>query len=512
MADRDIQKEFYDILTPKDCSRFSKTAKSNLEDAVMKLSHTYKDIENKLKGGEYTAHQPEVNQDVLNHYGDIIDSFKKSLKNYVETGKWESSLPSVSGKTKDLFDGFMAYEGRRSNFFNGSPDIISKEFGKMVKNLSKNGFTAESLNKKKEEEIEAKKPKLPEQVSYSEFDSYDPQRMAEYKTNSRGEQMAQSSYLQKRQRQFYFSKQYTAKYPVIADYLKDIFNALDNAWFSYVSGNTDKLDLSKADEMFKKYTEENSVVRQFDSKVCSSRMSVGGSFTYWDCKDSLWKMEAARNKVVKTVTMEKEDTYSKWEKSVDAILNDEGKPSLNAYLDKWVEEITAYYTDPDNIKKWKETDSRLKKEIKDIQEKMDKISKDWFEKHKDDKNQSWRYIRNGYEDTEGYKDLEWKLKFKRSSKESNGRDLGISNLGEDKIREMFREQAAAAKKSFVTAVCERAGVLQSGVFYWSEQNTGHLNGTVVGEDGSKWKVTSFFAGGYNVQKLHTRTKITQLKG
>lgn len=510
MADRDIQKEFYDILTPKDCSRFSKTAKSNLEDAVSKMSHTYKDIENKLKGGEYTSHQPDVNQDVMDYYDEVINSFKKSLEGYVKTGNWNNSIPSVSGKTKELFDGFMVYVGRHGDYFNGRPDLVSKAFEKMVKNLSKNGFSASSLNQKKDEEAEAKKPKLPEQVSYSEFDSYDSKRMAEYKTNSRGEQMAHSSYLQKRQRQFYFSKQYTSKYPIISDYLKDIFNALDNAWFSYISGNTSMLDLSKADEMFKKYTEENPVIKQFDNKVCSARM-IGGSFTYWDCKDSLWKMEAARNKVIKTVTMEKENTYSLWEKSVDSILNDEGKPSLNAYLDKWVKNITDYYTNPDRVDRWKSEDARLKKEIKEIETQIKQMADDWFESHKNDKSQSWRYIRDGYQDTEEYRPLNSSLKSKKAIKADNDRELSIANMGEVKIREMFKQQAADAKKAFVTAVCEKAGILKSGAFYWSEQNTGHLNGTVIGQDDKKWKITSFFAGGYNIQKLHTRTKITQLK-
>ena len=511
MADRDIQKEFYDILSPKDCSRFSKTAKSNLEDAVGKMSHTYGDIENKLNGKEYTGHQPEVDKKVLAYYGSVIDSFKKSLERYVKTGEWEVSIPSVSGKTKELFDGFMAYVGRHGDYFNGSPDLVSKTFSKMVKNLSKNGFSADSLNQKKEEEAEAKKPKLPEQVSYSEFDSYDPQRMHDYKTNSRGEQMAYSAYLQKRQRQFYFSKQYVDKYPVITDYLKELFNALDNAWFAYVGGNTKKLDLSKADEIYRKYTDSNPIIKQFDNKVCSARMALGGSFTYWDCKDSLWKMESNREKTIKTVKMEKEDTYSLWEKSVDAILNDEGKPSLNAYLDQWVEDITAYYTDSENIKNWKSLDAKLKKEIKEIQEKIDKMAKDWLDEHRNDKGQSWRYIRDGYQNTEEYNELDWQMKAKKSVKASNDRELSIADMGKTKIKEMFKQQAADAKKAFVTAVCEKAGILQSGVFYWSEQNTGHLNGTVVGQDGSKWRVTSFFAGGYNIQRLHTRTKITNLK-
>lgn len=512
MADskkRSISEEFYSILSPKDCGRFSKTGKSHYEEAISKIEHTLRSLERKYNNEEYTQYQPEVDDKVLGYYESIIGAFKTAVRNFVSTGKWEYNAPSTSQTTKDKFIAFMDADSKHGSYFDGRPEIVNPIFEKAVKNLIKSGFSANALSDKKKEEEEAKKPKMPETVSYERFTSYDYNRMINYKTNSRGESMAQSSFLTNRGREMQYSKQYP-QYPEIAEYVNKLFTAFDNVWFSYVSGTTPSLDFTETDNIYKEYTTKYSTVRQFDSKVCSARMVVSGSFTYWDCKNAMQKMAAAREKVIKTVTMKKEDTYSLWEKSVDSILNDEGKPSLNAFLDNWVEEITAYYTNKDNIKRWKDTDARLDKEIKKYSEQIDKIASDWREAHKNDITTNWRIAREGYMSTREYTEASFNREQAKKSKSSNSRDLSIANMGETKIRAMFKEQAAAVKKSFVTSVCERAGVLKDGVFYWSVQQTGHLNGTVTGQDGKKWKITSFFAGGYNIQKLHTRTKITEL--
>ena len=204
---------------------------------------------------------------------------------------------------------------------------------------------------------------MPDKVSYTKADTYDPNRIKGYQTNSRGEKMALESFLTHRGHQFYDARNYT-KYPEIGEYVNKIFTALDNAWFAYASGTTPKLDFTEADKIYDDYTSKYTTVKNFDHKVCNVHMSFGGTYTYWDCKNDLNRMANNREKVVKEVTMEKEDTYSTWEKSVDAILNDEGKPSLNAYLDQWVEDVVAYYTDKRNIERWTETDKRLAIEIK----------------------------------------------------------------------------------------------------------------------------------------------------
>lgn len=507
---RDIRAEFNAILSPKDCSRYSKTAKSNIEDAVSKLEHTYKSLLRRLNNEEYTKNQPPVDAKVIGYYESIIGAFQSAVRNFVKTGQWSYTAPSTSESTKAKFDAFMENHNKYGSYFDGRPETVMKSFDKMVKNLTKNGFSGADLSSKKAAEEEAKKPKMPDKIEYSRFDTYDSKRMRDYKPNSRGEQMAHTAFYDKRARQFRDAKYYSDKHPNLLTYLNEIFTAFDNAWFSYVSGTTKEVNLKEVDDIYNKWTSQDPFIRKFDSQVCGQRMAYGGSATIWDCKDAMYKMENNRNKVIKTVTMEKEDTYSKWEKSVDAILNDEGKPSLNAYLDNWVEDITAYYTNPDNVNRWKANDARLKKEIKEYEAQISKMSEDWFNVHKSEKGQSWRYIRDGYQDSKEYTDISWSLKASKSAKVDNDRDLSIANMGETKIRENFKQQAADAKKAFVTAVCERAGVLQSGVFYWSAQHTGHLNGTVVGEDGSKWRITSFFAGGYNIQRLHTRTKITKL--
>lgn len=506
---RNIQSEFYSILTPKDCGRFSKTAKSNYEDAVSKLEYTYKSLLRKLNNEEYTKYQPEVDDKVVGYYESIIGAFQSAVRNFVKTGKWSYTAPSTSEATKTKFNTFMEDHNKHGSYFDGRPETVSKSFDKMVKNLTKNNFSISAVEDAKKAEEEAKKPKI-EKVNYERFDSYDPKRMQDYKPSGRGEQMAISAFLTNRHREAYEVKRNEEKYPEIREYFNKLFTALDNAWFSYVSGTVKKLDLSEADAIYEDYTKRYSTVRQFDNKVCAVRMAYGGSYTYWDCKNALYKAETAREKVVKTITMEKENTYETWEKSIDAILNDEGKPSLNAFLDNWVEEVVAYYLNPANIKMNQTRYDNAVKRIKDLDEQIKEIADKWVSEHTGEKGVSWWYIRNGYENIDEYTELSYEKTNLQSTKKAAGEFLSISKLGEAKIRKMFKEQAAAVKKSFVTAVCEKSGPVKDGVFYWSAQNTGHLNGTVVGQDGSKWRVTSFFAGGWNIMRLHVRTKITKL--
>lgn len=510
---RDISAEFSDILTAKDCGRYSKSAKDNYSDALTKLSYTLKDLVSKYDGSDpYAKHMPDIDKSVVDFYEDFIKYCQDALKNYVKKGVWDFNATSFKSKypkkTIEMFDAFM--DKSHSTYFKGTPELVENSLNKTIKTLTKNGFSASNLEDAKKAEEEAKKPKMPDKIEFERMESYDSKKMQDYKANSRGESMAQSAFLTKRARQFNYAKHYENQVPGATEYVKELFLAFDNAWFSYVSGRKPNLDFSEVDAVYKKWTTSNPKIASFDGKVCGQRLYSGGSCTVWDCKDSLNKMANNREKTIKTITMEKEDTYSLWEKSVDSILNEEGKPSLNAYLDNWVEEVVAFYTNPDNIKRWKSIDVKLKKEISDLEDKAKAIAKKWSEDHRNDREGSWKYIRDGYQSTEEYEKISWSIKAKKSTKASNDKELSIVNLGKTKIREMFKQQAADAKKSFVTAVCERAGVLQSGVFYWSEQNTGHLNGTVVGENGSKWRITSFFAGGYNIQRLHCRTKITQL--
>jgi len=511
MADverRNLKDEFFSILSPKDCARYSKTAKSNLEDAVSRMEHTLWNLDDRLNNRGYSSHKPEVDDKVIGYYESIIGAYKSALKNFVNSGEWSFTAPSTSQATKDKFEAFMVEDTKYGSWGDGRIEKINDSFGKLVKNLKKNGFNAADLSKKKADEEEAKKPKI-EKISYERFDTYDSKRMTDYKTSGRGEKMAIESFLTHRRHEFYDARNYT-KYPEIAEYLDKVFNAFDNAWFSYVSGTTKSLDLSEAESIYRDYTGKYSTVKNFDNKVCNVHMSYGGTYTFWDCKDDLYRAERAREKVVKEITMEKEDTYSLWEKSVDAILNDEGKPSLNAYLEQWVEDVVEYYTDKENIERWTENDRRLTAEIKDYDKQMEEIASKWSTDHASDKSMTWKQIHYGYKDDSEYRKIEGKRNIANSSKASNGKYLSIAKMGEKKIRELFKQQAADAKKAFVTAVCEKAGVLKDGKFYWSEQNTGHLNGTVVGADGAKWKITSFFAGGHSVQRLHVRTKITKL--
>lgn len=502
---RDLNEEFYGIISPKDCKRYSKAAKDNLEEAVGRLSSTRRDLVRHLNGEGYTQDKyPEVTSKTLDYYDEVIDSYKKSLENLVKKGEWSFRAPS-SPEEKNLKE-----FAKSSYFFNGSPEKVTPCFEKVSKNLLKNGFSSQDLSSKKEEEEEAKKPKMPETIKFVKSESFDPSRMKNYEPGSRGEKMAHSAFLTKRSRSIYSAKQLEDRIPGVSQYVQDVFNALDNAWFSYVGRETPSVDFKEVNKIYDEWVSKEPKIEKFNSRVCGQSYVSGGSFTLWDCEDSLSKMASNREKLVQELTFKEEDTYSLWEKSIDSILDKDGKPSLNAYLDKWVEEITQYFTNKKNLNMWSKRSKDLEVELKSLKQTLKNLETKWVEDHRGNNNMTWYDANYGYRKDDDYLGILEEKNATAKTKQDVDRNLSIGNLGKEKVKKMFQDQAAEVKKSFVTAVCSKSGPVKEGTFYWSEQNTGHLNGIVTGEDGKKWKVTSFFAGGYNIQKLHTRTKITNI--
>ena len=63
----------------------------------------------------------------------------------------------------------------------------------------------------------------------------------------------------------------------------------------------------------------------------------------------------------------KDNDFRTWEDSIDKILNEDGVPSLNAFLEKWIDEVTEstydLYSDSANIKKWERHLGRIESMI-----------------------------------------------------------------------------------------------------------------------------------------------------
>lgn len=498
---------FNSILLPKNIGKYSKSARDNYESSITKMEYTLKNIAIRLNGG-YAKSLPEIDENVKEYYNAVIDEIHEAWDTFAKKGEFNPDIEAVNSKfskdTVEKFNTFNAKASYDSDFSNGDPKLVINGLKKSVKTLLKNGYSASGLNSKMKAEEEAKKPKMPDEVKYEHFDSFDPARMKAYKPNGRGEQVARTKFLDARLRNIYGSKNYVDKHPEILQYINEVFNEFDNVWFSYIGGKSDKLDFSKLDSIVSEWFEKSPFTKKFDTSM--SRFS-SGSATIYDCKESMQRMAKARDKFVSEVSGEKEDEYSRWEKSVDGILNDDGKPVLNTFLADWVDRIVKHYTNKETISGWEKEVEEYTSLIKDIENKRTEVIKNWKATASD--SLPWTKKLYGYEDLNEYINLEHGKKFYSKLLSRVEKELKIVSMGEPKIRKMFKEQAAEVKKTFVTNVCSQSGCLKSGNFYWSKQNTGHLNGEVVGENG-RFRVTSFFAGGYNIQELHVRTKITKL--
>lgn len=503
-----VSESFDSILSPKNIGKYSKSAKDNYESSVTKMRYALDNIDRKLNNKEYTNYLPAIDNDVKKYYNSIVEEIHRAWENYAKKGEFNPDIESVNSKfskeTLEKFDTFNSKACHGSDFSNGDPNLVINGFKKSAKTLTKNGYSVADLKSKTTAEEEAKKPKMPDEVKYEHFDSFDPTRMKKYKPNGRGEQMAHTKFLDARGRNIYYSKNYAEKHPEITEYINEVFNEFDNVWFSYISGHSSNLDFSNLDSIVSDWFKKVPFLEKFNS---SMGKFYAGSSTVFDCKESMRKMAKARDKFVYEVSGKKEDEYSKWEKSVDTILDADGKPALNAFLADWVDGIVAYYTDETRIADWKEKAKRYTSTIKKIEKKKAEIMENWKATASD--SLPWRERLYGYENLDEYRTLDKEKTFTSGLLSNVNEDLKIAKMGEPKIRKMFEEQAAEVKKTFVTNVCSQSGCLKSGNFYWSRQNTGHLNGEVVGENG-RFRVTSFFAGGYNIQKLHVRTKITKL--
>lgn len=83
---------------------------------------------------------------------------------------------------------------------------------------------------------------------------------------------------------------------------------------------------------------------------------------------------------------------------------------------------------------------------------------------------------------------------------------------DETLEEMFlriaTDDANKSIENFMTKVEEKAGSIEGAKELYI--CNGDINGIVVGSDADV-KVTTFGAGGYNIQRFHFRTKVTALK-
>lgn len=82
---------------------------------------------------------------------------------------------------------------------------------------------------------------------------------------------------------------------------------------------------------------------------------------------------------------------------------------------------------------------------------------------------------------------------------------GITNKQAQKIADENEKMIVEIMVVEVQEICGK--IIDAGYLYIA--NDGTINGVIIGEKG-KAQITTFLAGGYNIQKLHYRTKVTKM--
>lgn len=333
---------------------------------------------------------------------------------------------------------------------------------------------------------------------------YNPKRMKEYTPSSRGEKMAHTNFLTKRARQFNAAERAT-KNPddakIILEYLHDVFGSIDDVWFEFLKNPSKSINLSSIETKVRAWWKDQPITSKFDNWIGSKNYPAAGGYVgMYPVLDAVRKMADNKAKQEYKDSGKKEDDYRTWEDSVDKILNDDGNPSLDAFLKDWVEDVTdstyEMYTNPGNINKWTSLAEEYKKKREDLWSTISEL-RYTLKLHPENKlNFDKANIEYRVADSQ-YEDLTKNLK--NSAK--------VIKAGKDNLHKYFEEQAKQIKIDFVTKVCTLTGPLTSGVFYWGAG--GRLDGSVASDKGD-YRITSFFAGG-PVQRLHVRTRITKLK-
>ena len=335
-------------------------------------------------------------------------------------------------------------------------------------------------------------------------DRYEMKRLEGYEPASRGEKIAYNNLFLRVSREYNWIKVAVKKpqnIEIITEYLNDVSKAIEDVWFNFLDSPSENIDLTILKDVVNKWWNEHPIVEKFNTSVSKEYLPYQGGYAdIYAIYDSLEKMASNRQKHDYESSGKKDNDFRAWEASVDKILNEDGVPSLNAFLEKWIDEVTEstydLYSDSANIKKWVEDADKFSNEEKSSWKTITEFRYEW--RNDPEKKKVYETARTAHELAKAsYDNVMEKLKTSER----------ILKAGKEGLKKYFEGRAREIKVDFVTKVCALTGPITSGSFEWGAG--GRLNGYVNSNTG-RYHVLSFFAGG-PVQKLHVRTRITKLK-
>lgn len=160
-------------------------------------------------------------------------------------------------------------------------------------------------------------------------------------------------------------------------------------------------------------------------------------------------------------------------------------PTLTLFLDKWRENYFNFFMDPKNKENAEKDEAIKEKELADYTAELDASRKVRY--HFQDP--TYVELENAYSEARA-----WSREFQRTPED---------------IQKAALDQADNMERSFINSVFKYSGEIDKVKLHFGEGN--RLNGTVYGEDGRVWSVETIFAGGYNIQRLHLRTLVHEIR-
>lgn len=157
-------------------------------------------------------------------------------------------------------------------------------------------------------------------------------------------------------------------------------------------------------------------------------------------------------------------------------------PALKLFLDAWKKDYIDYYQDASNTEKakafyegWKEACDKYKQEHPTI-----------------------------HYGTPEYRELDDLQEKEKKAWET----YSLFRRKPEKLQEDADLIATAMEADFINSVSKYCEKIEDASLHFEQ---GKLNGIVTGADGRKWRVETIFAGGYNIQKLHLRTLVHEIR-
>lgn len=284
----------------------------------------------------------------------------------------------------------------------------------------------------------------------------------------------------------------------VGDYIEDLKKAYEEVWDILISlDNPTEKDLSKIGKLVSKnpkwsvYASLLNYDFYFTREERKELFNKGVNFETASenyCNTLLKRLEARNKDKRETEKENSKNAKARAYKSLRDLfykVDVKGVSALQTFLDNWKKDYIEYYTDEKNKKNAEDTLTESLRVLNTYRKEHEALKNGW---------RSWgdseyRRLEDEYDEAAVTNTL-----FQRNIED---------------IRKDSEELAEALEINFIKSISKYCKNIKD-VDLWIGQG-GNINGTVYEEDGKNWSVETVRAGGYNIQRLHLRTLVHEIK-